>query len=174
MTGAADDDLVIGRIGPARGVRGEVFVQPWTDDPDRRFQVGTVVRTDPAERGPLTVAASSFSGTKLVLRFEGVEDRGSAEALRGIRLVISAADRPALDDPDEFYDSDLVGLGARTVDGVDLGPVREVIHAGGADYLVVDVDGADRLIPFVAAIVPRVDVSAGVVEIDPPEGLLEL
>jgi 16S rRNA processing protein RimM len=167
-------DLVVGRVGPARGVRGEVFVRPWTDDPQARFAPGSVLRTDPDERGPLTVAVASFAGAKLVVRFEGVEDRSAAEALRGTQLLISAADRPVLEDPDEFYDSDLVGLAARTVDGADLGAVREVVHAGGADYLVVTVDGADRLIPFVAAIVPRVDVAAGVVEINPPEGLLEL
>lgn len=155
-------------------MRGDVFVQPWTDDPDRRFEVGAVLRTEPPERGPLRVAEASFAGPKLVVRFEGVEDRAAAEALRGTHLVISAADRPELDDPDEFYDSDLVGLVVRTVSGQELGPVREVAHLGAADYLVVKIGGADRLIPFVAAIVPRVDVFAGAIEIDPPEGLLDL
>jgi 16S rRNA processing protein RimM len=55
-----------------------------------------------------------------------------------------------------------------------LGPVREVLHAGTSDYLVLDVDGVERLVPFVAAIVPTVDVSGGFLEIDPPEGLFEL
>jgi 16S rRNA processing protein RimM len=111
---------------------------------------------------------------KTVIHFAGIDDRAAAEALRGVRLVIAASERPELDDPDEFYDTDLVGLTARTVAGAELGPVREVVHAGGADYLVLDVDGTERLVPFVAAIVPTVDVAAGVVEIDPPEGLFDL
>ena len=66
-------DIAIGRVGPARGVRGDVFVEPWTDVPDERFAVGSVIRTEPADAGPLTVAAMSFAGGKLVVRFAGVE-----------------------------------------------------------------------------------------------------
>lgn len=169
-----DSDVTVGRIGPARGVRGEVFVEPWTDVPDERFAAGSVLRTVPTEAGPLTVEAMSLAGGKLVVRFAGVGDRAAAEGLRGVRLVIAASDRPELDDPEEFYDTDLVGLAARTVAGENLGPVRDIVHAGGADYLVLDVDGAERLVPFVAAVVPTVDLARGLVEIDPPEGLFEL
>lgn len=169
-----DKDVVVGRIGPARGVRGEVFVAPFTDAPDERFAPGSVMRTDPVDAGPLTVTAMSLAGGKLVVRFAGIDDRGAAQALRGVRLVMAASGRPSLEDPDEFYDTDLVGLRARTVTGADLGPVREVLHAGGADYLVLDVGGAERLVPFVAAVVPTVDLAAGIVEIDPPEGLFDL
>ena len=169
-----DDLIAVGRIGPARGVRGEVFVEPLTDVPDERFVPGAVLRTDPDTAGPLTVEAANSAGGKLVVRFAGVADRPAAEALRGIRLLIPVASRPTLDDPDEFYDTDLVGLTAVTVDGIDLGPVREVMHAAGASYLVLDADGRDRLVPFVSAIVPTVDLDAGRVVIDPPDGLLDL
>lgn len=167
-------DIVIGRVARPRGVKGEVFVEPWTDAPDERFAGGAVLRTEPPERGPLTVERSSTAGGKLVVRFAGVGDREAAEALRGTRLVIGAHERPALADPDEFYDTDLVGLVARTVTGEGLGTVRDVVHAGGAVYLVVDVAGEDKLVPFVAAVVPTVDLAGGCVVIDPPEGLLEL
>jgi 16S rRNA processing protein RimM len=177
-TNAGDAEAVevvaIGRIGPARGVRGDVFVEPWTDDPYERFVPGSVLRTDPVDAGPVTVESMSLGSGKLVVRFIGVGDRAAAEALRGTRLMIAAADRPHLDDPDDFYDTDLVGLGARTTDGRPLGAVRDVLHAGGADYLVLEVDGQERLVPFVAAIVPTVDLTAGIVEIDPPEGLFDL
>jgi 16S rRNA processing protein RimM len=169
-----DELIVVGRIGPARGVRGEVFVEPWTDAPDERFATGAVLRTDPDTAGPLTVETSSSAGGKLVVHFAGVADRPSAEALRGTRLLIAAASRPSLADPDEFYDTDLIGLAARTVDGVELGPVRDIVHAAGASYLVLGADGRDRLVPFVRAIVPTVDLDAGRVVIDPPDGLLEL
>lgn len=164
----------MGRIGPARGVRGEQFVRPWTDSPEERFAPGTVLATRPESAGPLEVETSSTAGGKLVVRFVGVNDRPAAEALRGVELIVPAGERPVLEDPDEFYDSDLVGLTARTLDATVLGPVVDVVHAGGADYLVLRVDDRERLVPFVAAIVPRVDVASGVVDIDPPEGLFDL
>ncbi len=174
-----DGDVVaIGRVARARGVRGDVFVQPWTDDPDERFAVGAVLRTEPVSRGPLTVEASSSAGGKLVCHFAGVDDRAGAEALRGTQFVITASQRPPLENPDEFYDTDLIGLSARAVDGTELGEVVEVLHAGGADYLVLKMTGSDladqeRLVPFVSAIVPTVDTAAGIVEVDPPEGLFD-
>lgn len=169
-----DDLIVVGRVGPARGVRGHVFVEPWTDAPDERFAPGAVLQTDPASAGPLTVESASTASGKLVVQFAGASDRAAAEALRGTRLLIAAGARPPLDDPDEFYDSDLVGLVVRTVHGDDLGPVADVVHAGGASYLVVRTDGRERLIPFVAAIVAAVDVAARRVVVDPPDGLLDL
>jgi 16S rRNA processing protein RimM len=168
---AAEELVAVGKIGPARGVRGEVFVEPWTDAPEERFGPGCSVRADGAV---LTVASSSLSGGKLVVRFEGVEDRAAAQRLRGLELFVPAAQRPPLDGPDDFYDTDLVGLAARHVDGSALGPVVDVVHAGGADYLVVSLGGRERLVPFVAAIVPTVDLAAGTVVVDPPEGLFDL
>jgi 16S rRNA processing protein RimM len=91
-----------------------------------------------------------------------------------VRLVIPASARPALDDPDDFYASDLIGLAVRTTAGVELGPVRDVLDIAGSDYLVLDIDGVERLVPFVAAVVPTVDIARGVIEIDPPEGLFDL
>jgi 16S rRNA processing protein RimM len=169
-----DDLVVVGRIGPVRGVRGDVFVAPFTDAPEERFAPGMVLRTDPPAAGPLTVAASTSASGKLVVHFEGVDGRPEAEALRGVQLVVPAAERPPLEDPDEFYDTDLIGLTARVVDGPELGPVSDVIHVGGADYLVVQMDGREQLIPFVRAIVPTVDLASRTVLVDPPEGLFDV
>jgi 16S rRNA processing protein RimM len=174
VSNPTDDLVAVGRIGPARGVHGDVFVEPWTDAPDERFAPGAALYTEPPERGPLRVAASSRASGKQVVRFDGVEDRPGAEALRGVRLFVAAAERPPLDDPDEFYDSELIGLAARTTDGTDLGPVGDVTHAAGSSYLVVRVDGREHLIPFVRAIVPSVDLAARTVVVDPPDGLFEL
>ena len=163
--------VVVGRIGPPNGVQGAVVVQPFTDDPDERFAPGAVLQTSGE---PLTVEASRWQGKRLVVQFDGVADRPGAERLRGIELQVDASTRPALDDPDDFYDTDLVGLSVSTVDGRALGPVRDVVHSPAADYLVVKVDGHEHLVPFVAAVVPTVDVAGGRVVIDPPEGLFDL
>ncbi len=166
--------IAVGRIGPARGVRGDAFVEPWTDAPDERFAAGTVLETDPPSAGPLTVERVNLGGSRMVLHFAGFETREAVETLRGVRLVVPATARPVLDDPDEFYASDLVGLAAHAVDGTDLGPVADVLDIAGADYLVLNVDGVERLVPFVAAVVPHVDLEGGTVTVDPPEGLFDL
>ncbi|MDQ2748844.1 MAG: ribosome maturation factor RimM [Actinomycetota bacterium] len=174
MSAHPDAEFVaVGRIGPPRGVRGDVFVEPWTDDPAERFAAGSTLRTEPAAAGPLTVESANFGGSKLVIHFTGVEDRTTAAALHGIRLMVVASARPPIEDPDEFYASDLVGLVARTADGTQFGPVRDVLNLAGAEYLVLDVGGREQLVPFVGAIVPTVDLARGLVVIDPPDGLFD-
>jgi 16S rRNA processing protein RimM len=174
----APDTVVVGRIGRPHGVRGEVTVEVRTDDPDLRFVPGAVLRTDPADRGPLTVSGRRWNGEVLLLALETpagpVESREAAEELRNTELLVDVADLPELEDPDSFYDHQLVGLSARLADGTALGEVTAVRHEG-ADLLVVRrADRGDLLIPFVAAIVPTVDVDGGFVVVEPPEGLLEL
>jgi 16S rRNA processing protein RimM len=167
--------LVVGRIGKAHGLRGEVTVEVRTDDPDLRFAPGTELETDPAERGPLTVAAGRVQSGRLVLSFERVADRTAAEALRNTLLIVEADADESTDDPDEFYDHQLVGLSVVTVDGRDIGTVAEMLHLPAQDVFAVRrPDGREVLIPFVAKIVPRVDLERGAVVVDPPPGLLEL
>ncbi|WP_375489527.1 ribosome maturation factor RimM [uncultured Jatrophihabitans sp.] len=171
---AAPDLVAVGKVGPPRGVRGDVFVEPWTDAPGERFVAGAWLRTEPESAGPLRVATATTSSGKLVVHFDGCDDRAAAQAIRGVQLFVPAAERPALDDPDEFYDTDLIGLVARTPDGREIGTIRDVQHAGGASYLAVEVAGAQRLVPFVSAIVPAVDIAGATVVVDAPEGLFEL
>jgi 16S rRNA processing protein RimM len=174
------DRLTVGRIGKPQGLRGEVTVEVRTDAPDLRFAAGSVLLTDPAERGPLTVEATRDQNGRLVVAFAGVADRTQAELLRNTLLQVDASDVPPSDDPDEFHDTQLVGLTAELVDGGRLGEVTEVLHLPHGDVLVVrrsdgPPDGpAEVLVPFVKAIVPDVDLAAGRVVVDPPEGLLDL
>jgi 16S rRNA processing protein RimM len=168
-------DVVVGRIGRAHGVGGEVTVQVRTDDPDARFAVGCRLRTDPEDRGPLTVAEVRPRSGGLIVAFEGIADRAAANALRGTLLVIDAATLPALDDPDEFYDHQLVGLTVLLADGSVLGAVQEIVHGPGGDLLVVRTgEEREQLVPFIRAIVPTVDVAGGRLVVHPPPGLLEL
>jgi 16S rRNA processing protein RimM len=166
--------VVVGRIGRPHGVRGEVTIEVRTDDPDARFRVGTALRTDPADRGPLTVTGARWHREVLLLAFEGYDSREEVEALRDTLLEVPVAELPDLEDPDSYYDHQLVGLAVRLPDGTALGEVSAVRHEG-ADLLVVRrTDGGELLVPFVAAIVPTVDVAGGHVVVDPPEGLLDL
>jgi 16S rRNA processing protein RimM len=168
------DTVVVGRIGRPHGVRGEVTVEVRTDDPDLRFVVGAVLRTDPAARGPLTVTGKRWHREVLLLTIEGIDSRESAETLRNTELLVDVADLPALEDPEEFYDHQLVGLTARFPDDTVLGEVVAVRHEGGDLLVVRRSEGGEALIPFVTAIVPTVDLAGGVLVVDPPEGLLEL
>jgi 16S rRNA processing protein RimM len=168
------DTVVVGRIGRPHGVRGEVTVEVRTDDPDLRFAPGAVLRTEPADRGPITIAGRRWHREVLLLSIDGVESREAAEELRDTELHVPVAELPALEDPEDYYDHQLVGLAARLPDGTDLGTVSAVRHEG-ADLLVVRrVEGGELLVPFVTAIVPTVDVAGGFLVVDPPEGLLDL
>ncbi|MGH3416686.1 MAG: ribosome maturation factor RimM [Actinocrinis sp.] len=167
--------LVVGRIGRAHGLRGEVTVEVRTDDPDLRFAAGATLETDPAARGPLTIAAGRAQGGRLVLLFEGVADRTGAEALRNTLLIVYADPDELPADPEEFFDHQLVGLRVVTVDGREVGTVSEMLHLPTQDVFAVKrADGREVLVPFVAEIVPDVDLDEGVVHVDPPPGLLEL
>jgi 16S rRNA processing protein RimM len=168
------DTVVVGRIGRPHGVRGEVTVEVRTDDPDLRFVPGAVFATDPPARGPLTVAGRRWHREVLLLSIDGVESREAAEELRDTELHLAIADLPELDDPEVFYDHQLVGLTARLTDESELGEVVAVRHEG-ADLLVIRrPDGGEVLVPFVTAIVPTVDVAGGFLVVTPPEGLLDL
>jgi len=166
------DLVVVGRVGRPQGIKGEVTVEVRTDDPGARFAPGATLLTD---EGPLTVAQSRDHSGKLVVLFEGVADRNGAEALRGRVLQVDALTLPPLEDEDEYYDSQLVGLVVEQRDGTVLGSVVDVLHLPHGDVLAVDRDaGSELLVPFVRAMVPTVDVAGGRVVVELPEGLLEL
>jgi len=167
--------LVVGRIARAHGIGGEVSVEVRTDSPELRFAVGARVETDPAERGPLTVRRTRWHSGRLLVSFDEVPDRTVAEELRGTLLVADSATSPPVDDPEEFWDHQLIGLAALSVVGDRLGEVEDVLHAPAGDLLVVRTPaGGELLVPFVRAIVPDVDVTRGHVVVDPPDGLLDL
>jgi 16S rRNA processing protein RimM len=167
-------ELVVGRIGRPHGVRGEVSIEVRTDAPELRFAPGAVLRTDPASAGPLTVEYTHWHSGRLLLALEGVEDRNRAEELRNVLLLVDVPDDERPDDDEEYYDHQLIGLAAQTSGGEAIGTVIEVLHLPSQDLLALrHVDGREVLVPFVAAIVPEIDLAAGVVRIDAPPGLLD-
>jgi 16S rRNA processing protein RimM len=166
---SVEDYVVVGRIGPAHGLRGEVFVEPRTDEPERRFATGAVLRTG---AGSLTVAGSRIHSGRLVVRFEEIDGRNAAEAARGTELTcaIDPDERP--EDPEEFYDHQLVGLRVETADGVVVGELERVEHGAAQDLLVIRTPDREVLFPFVSVLVPKVDLAGGRIVIDDRPGLL--
>lgn len=174
---AASDLRMVGRIVKPHGIRGELVVNPSTDSTDLRFAVGSVLFVTSREGAvtrSLTVTAARPHTGRLLVRFEGVDDRDGADALRGVPLSAGVTDLPPIEDPDEFYDHQLEGLAVHTVAGELVGTLREVVHGAGGELLVVDRDGGGEvLVPFVRQIVPEVDLAGRKVLIDPPPGLLD-
>ena len=169
-------DLVVGRVVKAHGITGEVVVDLRTDDPEARFAPGTSLRAR-AKGGTerrFVVDSARPHGGRLLVRLDGVADRDSADGLRGNLFLVDSADLPPIENPDEFYDHQLEGLRVRTNAGADVGTVAEVLHTAAGELLSVRTEDGEVLVPFVAAIVTSVSLADQVIEIDPPEGLLEL
>ena len=180
-------ELVVGRVVKAHGISGELVVDVRTDDPQGRFFAGNRLRlrgsrtgsNSPAGTNPSTrdveVESARPHGARMLVRLAGVIDRDGADALRGNLFIVDSADLPPIDDPDEFYDHQLEGLTVRTVDNVAVGVVAEVLHTPAGELLSVrTAANTEVLVPFVAAIVTSVSLDSGVIEIDPPDGLLDL
>jgi 16S rRNA processing protein RimM len=170
-------DLVVGRVVKAHGVAGELVVDVRTDDPDIRFAPGSVLRGRPSRGGPesryVIESAREHSG-RLLVRLDGIADRSAADALRGTLFIVDSADLPAIEDPDEFYDHQLEGLQVVTTTGTVVGSIAEVLHTAAGELLSVRTEEGEVLVPFVSAIVTSVSLADQRVEIDPPDGLLEL
>jgi 16S rRNA processing protein RimM len=175
---SADIEVVVGRIGKPHGIRGEVTLDVRTDEPDRRFAPGTTLRAEApagADRRPssLTVARARWHQSTLLVTFEELADRNAAEAARGTVLYSTIGRDETPDDPDEFYDHQLVGLEVVDVDGRALGTVKALVHGSAQDLLTVrTTDGRDALVPFVTALVPEVDLEAGRVVVADRPGLV--
>lgn len=181
------DSVLVARIGKPHGLRGEVSVQVHTDSPDERFSVGSVLSTEPEERGPLVVVSVRVHQGRYLLGFRGIEGRDSAEQLRDTQLLIlldgsrgsttdaaSVATQEVGGATNAFYEDELVGLAVRLISGELVGHVSGLHTRPAQDLLEIELrGGGTALVPFVEQLVPTVDVSAGEVVIDPPAGLLD-
>lgn len=171
-------EVVVARIGKPHGLRGEVTVDVRTDEPERRFVPGAVLRAQPPTGSAfphrrLTVERARWHQQTLLLTFAELADRTAAETARGVVLhaTIGADETP--EDPEEFYDHQLIGLTAVDLDGTVLGTVESVLHGGAQDLLVVRTpDRREGLVPFVSALVPEVDLPGGRVVIADRPGLV--
>ncbi|MFJ3931185.1 ribosome maturation factor RimM [Streptomyces sp. NPDC090029] len=166
--------LVVARIGRAHGIKGEVTVEVRTDEPELRLGPGAVLATDPPAAGPLTIATGRVHSGRLLLRFEGVRDRTAAEALRNALLIAEVDPQELPEDPDEYYDHQLMDLDVVLTDGTPIGRVTEISHLPSQDLFIVErPDGSEVMIPFVEQIVTEIDLEEQRAVVDPPPGLLD-
>ena len=198
MDDAPERELLrVARIGRAQGMRGEVTVQVFTDDPEWRFEPGSVLWNQDGTAEYVVESSRTFK-TRWILKLEGCDDRTAAEALNGTMLYGEADDPEAMLEADEWYPKDLIGLEARLAEdnalglpaddaAEPLGKVVDVISGPAQDLLKIRLtrpvttgtgkDGEPvvektALVPFVSEIVPDIDLEAGTLTLDPPGGLI--
>lgn len=161
----------MGVVGRAHGIRGEVVIDVRTDEPERRFVAGTQLRVEGSDRTLSLLRTRDHSG-RLLAVFAELTDRTAAEQARGTVLVadVDPDEQPA--DAEEYYDRQLVGLTARRSDGSVIGPVAAVLHLPAQDTLEITTPAGPRLVPFVHALIPTVDLAAGYLVVADVEGLL--
>lgn len=165
-------EVTVGRVGRAHGIKGDVGIELRTDEPGRRFTPGAKLRLGSGGR-TVEIGTVRWHKGRLVVSFVGYPDRTAVEQLTGewLSVKVPTGERPS--EPDEYFDRQLVGLGVLDHEGKRVGTIAEVLHMPAQDLLRVDVDGVDRLIPFVSALVPRVDLTTGTVQLANVTGLLE-
>ncbi|WP_203135376.1 ribosome maturation factor RimM [Microbacterium sp. JZ31] len=172
----AKNQLRVGRLVKAHGLKGALKLELYTDDPDGRFVPGASFTLQVPEhsqwhRKTITVREFRWMNQHPVVFFEGVDDRNAADTLVRAILWIDE-DEDAVPEPDAWYDHQLVGLDV-VRDGSVVGKVARVDHFPAQDLLVVRSGEDEVLVPFVAAIVPEVDIEGGRVVVTPPAGLFE-
>jgi len=168
-----EDLVAIARIVKPRGLRGESVADVLTDFPERFDGLERVTAVMPkGERLDLKIEDSWFQKNRIVIKFEGYDSVEAAETLRNADICIAESEAVELE-TDEFFDWELTGCRVETINGENVGTVREVMRTGGTEILVVAGDEKEFLIPFAETICVEVDVDRKVIKIDPPEGLLD-
>ena len=164
-------DIVVGTLSGAFGVHGEVRLKSFCADPAAIADY-TPLTTDDGRTINQLVITGQIKGAFSV-RLDGVTTKEDADALRGVKLYARREQLPSLPD-DEFYHADLIGLAVHDAGGAQIGTVKDVMNNGADDLLELSVPGKSdtALLPFTRAVVPTVDLDAGRIVADPPEGWL--
>lgn len=186
--------LRVCRIGRAQGMKGEVTVQVFTDDPEWRFEPGSVLYSHDGSDEYVVESSRTFK-QRWIIKLEGCDDRNASEALNGLELYGEADDPDDMLEADEWYPKDLIGLEARMADdnaigspaGTVVGKVVDVIDSPAQSLLKIRLanpvttgtakDGTPivektTLVPFVDELVPDIDLDEGYLTLDPPGGLI--
>jgi 16S rRNA processing protein RimM len=159
--------VLIAQIGAAHGVRGEVRLKPFTEDPLSVTRYGPLETED--RKRCFEIEAVRPAKDVLVVRLKGVADRNAAEALKNLRLYVARDKLPPPAD-DEFYIADLIGLRVETSGGASFGSVKAVHNFGAGDLIEIEPadGGASIMLPFTETTVPSVDIAQRKIVIEPP------
>jgi 16S rRNA processing protein RimM len=167
------DRVLLGQFGAAHGIRGEVRVNSFTEDPLGIAGYGPFTLDDGRV---VEIAGVRKQGDSIIARVKGIADRNGAETLRNRELYVDRSALPEIDEEDDFYQADLIGLRVELEDGTLHGKIISVLNFGAGDLLEIEPVGGARsfYLPFTRAIVPVVDVKLGrIVVIPPPEAAVE-
>lgn len=172
--GRSRNQLRVGRLVKAHGLKGALKLELYTDNPARRFVPGAEFTLQVPEASPwhgktITVREYRVMNGSSVVFFDDVEDRTAAETL--VRAILWMDQDDDVED-NAWYDHQLVGLDV-VREGEVVGKIARVEHLPAQDLLIVRGGGGEVMIPFVEAIVPTVDLAAGRVVVTPPPGLFE-
>ena len=168
-----EDLVAIARIVKTRGLRGETVADVLTDFPERFEDLETVfaVKTG-GKREELKIENFWFQKDRIILKFSGIDSVEAAENLRNVEICVPESEAVALEEG-EYFDWELEGCAVETVDGEQIGRVKEIMRTGATEILVVEGAEKEYLIPFVETICIEVEVENKLIKIDAPEGLLE-
>lgn len=168
MTGSSSPRLLMGRIGAAHGIGGEVRIASFTAEPLALKDYGPFETDRPGL--VIDIVAARATTNMLVARLKGVTDRTAAEKLNGVELYMSRDRLPPTADADDFYHADLIGLEARLADGTVLGTVTAIPNYGASDLIEVRnaPSGDTYLYPFTRAVVPDIRIAEGYLVIEAP------
>jgi 16S rRNA processing protein RimM len=178
MVTSSKTKLRVGRLVKAHGLKGAIKLELYTDSPDQRFKSGQVLELQVPETSEwfgktVKVSELRFYNQSPVLFLEGIENRSQAETLIKAILLIEIELDKLPEEPEAWYDHQLLGLEA-LVENTVVGKVIRVDHLPAQDLLAIETTTGEVLVPFVKQIVPTVDISKGQIILDPPAGLFEL
>ncbi len=162
------DLVLVGRFGAAHGVKGEIRLKSFTQDP---AAIGdfTALQDETGTRKFRIEHLRHIRDDLFVARLSGVRDRNVVEALTNVDLYVARTDLPPPDE-DEFYHADLIGLRAELADGTLYGTILRVLNFGAGDILeIAPTEGETVLLPFTKAVVPRVDIAGKRVVVELPD-----
>jgi 16S rRNA processing protein RimM len=149
----------VARIGAAHGVRGEVKLWPFTQDPMAVADYGPLETVDGTRRFEIETLRAAKD--HLVVRLKGVSDRNAAETLRNTDLFVLRDKLPSIEEEDTYYHADLVGMAAVSPEGVPLGNVTAIHNFGAGDLIEIatTAGGEPLLLPFTETVVPEIDTA---------------
>ena len=166
-----DNRVCVAQIGAAHGLKGDVRLWSFTEDPLAVGRYGPLESEDGARRFDIEDLRPGKG--HFVARLSGVRDKNAADALCNTKLYIPRERLPKTEDDESFYHADLIGLAVVTTKGANIGEVAAVHNFGAGDIVEIRLtDKSTMLLPFTDAAVPKVDLDGGRIIVDPPEGVL--